>query len=167
MLFIKIEVIGMRYAWAIIFIVFILILALAGHWIYDNKQEQADAQQVLENYFKAVNDNNYEEQLRYLSPFQVNTLEQNRINCGSVPACEYLRINDISLNNSKIPKEEYLTHGRGTITKPYKVIIFDVDFELKRKLNGIDQDESIKDIWKYILIKQKENEPWKIDDCGV
>ena len=156
----------MRYAWVIIF-TFILILALGGYRIYDNKKEQADAQQVLENYFKAVNDNDYKEQLRYLSSFQVSTFEQNRINCGSVPECEYLRINDISLNNSKIAKEAYLTHGRGEITKPYKVIIFDVDFELKRKPNGIEPDESIKDIWKYILIKQKENDPWKIDDYGV
>lgn len=139
------------------------------HDLINNEQEEA--KQVLINYIKAVNDNNYDEQLRYLSSWKVNEFEQNRKRWNMIPKYEYIRIIKITPDNSEKSKEGYLIHGRGVITKPSRLVVFNVDLEYKLISNEVDPnvDEKVSTIpgeWKYFLIKEKDDDTWKIDDWG-
>lgn len=129
-------------------------------------KEREEAKQVLANYFNALNSNNYNEQLKYLSTAKVKEMEQNRTNWNIVPSYEYIRITNVAPDTSERSRDGYLINGRGQITKPSKLAIFNVDLEYKLKQNNIDQIKDEKVQWLYILIKEKENDTWKIDDWG-
>ena len=158
-----------RYIWPPILIIFLILAGYAVYSVYYTNREQAEARQVLERFLQAQNDNDYQEQLRCLSTISAKNLEEQRMKFGFIGmAWRYFKINKISLDNSKSEIESYLTHGHGEITRPYKVIIFDVNFEAKfGPHNGGVDGEILKATWKYFLIKEKENDPWKVDCYGV
>jgi hypothetical protein len=131
-----------------------------------SKAEWEEAKETITNYVKALNDNNYDEFLRYLSPSQVQSAEQNRIKHNIVPKYQYARVIKITPNDSEKNLDAYLKHGRGKDKKLSKLVIFKVDWEYKLSPNGIDENVDKKVSWKYILIKEKENDVWKIDDFG-
>lgn len=151
-----------------IIIIYILSLVLGGcsekHKIINNEQEEA--KQTLINYIGAINENNYDEQLRYLSRWKVNDYEQNRIRWGIIHKYEYMRVVNIALDDSENSRDGYLQHGRGKFTEPSKLLVFKVDLEFKPISNGIEPNVDSKVSWKYFLIKEKENDTWKIDDWG-
>ena len=151
----------MRFLCVIMCIIVLFLGGCSQNHEISNK-EREEAKQTLINYIKAVNDNNYEEQLRYLSPSRVNMFEQNRIRWNMVPKYEYIRIIKITPDNSKKSKDNY--------QGPYDIIaIFQVDLEYKLTPNEIDPNVEVKTVpgkWSYTLIKEKENDPWKIDGWG-
>ena len=51
-------------------------------------------------------------------------------------------------------------------TAYFDVTSFDVEFEISPKRNESDQN-IIKYLWRYILVKETENSPWLIDSWGV
>lgn len=133
--------------------------------------EQEEAKQTIINYIKACNDNNYDEQLRYLSRWKVNEFEQNRVRWNMIPQYEYIRVVKITTDDLEKSKDGYLKHGRGLITKPSKLVVFNVDIEFKLISDGVDPniDKSVSTIpgkWKYFLIEESDTETWKIDDWG-
>jgi len=131
-----------------------------------SKVELEEAKETIVNYIKALNDNNYDEYLRYLGSSSVKSAEQNRIKHNSVPKYEYARVIKITPDTSIKSRDAYLKYGRGKGTNSSKVAIFQVVWEYKLTPNGIDKDEDKKIEWKYILVKAKENDAWKIDDFG-
>lgn len=151
----------MRFLCIICIFIFFLGGCSQNRNIANNEQEEA--KQTLINYIKAVNDNDYEEQLRYLSSTRVKNFEQNRIRWGIVPKYEYIRIIKITPDNSKKSKDNY----QGAY---YKLAIFQVDLEYKLTPNGIDPDVEVETVpgqYRYYLIKEeKETDPWKIHSEG-
>lgn len=128
--------------------------------------ELEEAKETITNYIKALNDNNYNEYLRYLAPSSVQSAEQNRIKHNMVPKYEYARVIKIAPDNSLRNLDAYFNHGRGKDTKPSKIAIFKVDWKYKLSPNAIDENVDQNISWNYILIKEKENDDWKIDDFG-
>ena len=128
--------------------------------------EWEEAKETVANYIKALNDNNYDEYLRCLSTSKAQYAEQNRIKHNIVPKYKYARIIKVTPDDSKRNQDAYLEYGRGKVTKPSKLAIFKVDWEYKLSPNGIDESTDKKVSWKYIVIKETENDIWKIDDFG-
>ena len=158
----------MRFLRLLSILICILVIFLGGcsKNYKTSNNEREEAKQTLINYLKAVNENKYDEQLQYLSHWKVNEFEQNRIRWNVIPKYEYMRIVNITPDNSENSKKAYLVNGRGTITKPSKLAIFKVNLEYKLISEGAEPNGDKKVSWGYVLIKEKENDSWKIDDWG-
>ncbi|GAB6275444.1 MAG: hypothetical protein STSR0004_23120 [Peptococcaceae bacterium] len=77
---------------------------------------------------------------------------------------EYVKIINITPDESEKTKVDYMKHGGGQLTKPVNFASFDVDFEYKIIHPELDKKKLN---YSFDLIKEKENEPWKIDDWGI
>jgi len=77
-----------------------------------------------------------------------------------------MRIIKITPDDSEKSKDDYLKYGGGAIMKPSKLAIFQVDLEYKLKSMGAEPIGDKRVSWGYILIKEKENDPWKIAAWG-
>ncbi|HAG08588.1 MAG: hypothetical protein XD78_1987 [Desulfotomaculum sp. 46_296] len=161
----------------LLYIFFIIIpLFIAGcnisndHSSEKNKQAVSDkeeAKQTVIRYLKALNDNDYDEQLQYLSTRKRGEFEQDWVkrkeqNC--MVKYEYVKIINITPDESEKTKVGYMKHGGGQLTKPVDFASFDVDFEYKIIHPEVDKKKLN---YSFDLIKEKENEPWKIDDWGI
>jgi|GEM_PF-4463351 hypothetical protein len=158
----------------ILYIFFIIIpLLIAGCTISNNhggeKNKQAvsdkeEAKQTVIRYLKALNDNDYDEQLKCLSTRKRVAFEQDWARYNQKVKYEYVKIINITPDESEKTKVGYMKHGGGQLTKPFDFASFDVDFEYKIIYPEVDKKKLN---WSFDLIKEKENEPWKIDDMGI
>lgn len=160
------------------YIFFIVFLVFAGCTMSNNRDneknkpvvsDEEEAKQTVIRYLKAVNDNDYDEQLRYLSSKMVNMFEQDWKKYKV--KYEYVKITNITPDESEKSKVDYLKrevdyskHVGVQFTKPVGLAFFNVDFEYKIIYPGVDRKKLN---WKYTLIKEKENESWKIDGWGI
>ena len=166
----------------LLYIFFIIILLLiAGCTISNNhgseKNKQAisnkeDAKQTVIRYLKALNDNDYDKQLQCLSTRKRRQFEQDWVkrkeqNCDGqncMVKYEYIKIINITPDESEKTKVGYMKHGGGLLTKPVDFASFNVDFEYKIIYPKVDKKKLN---YSFDLIKEKENEPWKIDEWGI
>jgi len=161
-----------------LYIFFIVFLVFAGCTVPNNRDSEKNkpvvsdeekAKQTVIRYLKAVNDNDYDEQLRYLSTMKRSEFEQDWKKWNHYVKYEYVKIINITPDESEKSKVAYIKHGRGLLTKPVELEFFNVDLETKiiyPKVIYPEVDRK-KLNWSYTLIKEKENESWKIDDWGI
>lgn len=66
-------------------------------------------------------------------------------------------------------RDGYIRNGRGSInnTTSENLKVYNVDYEVKYKRDGIVPQDSGTYEWWYFLIRENKNSPWLIDDFGV
>ncbi len=120
-------------------------------------------QQVIENYFKYLNEKNKEALLttvteHFKSPNVVWGLEN----------LEYTKINSISKSVNSLDKDTYMKAGHGSTNsvKEENVKIYNVNYTVKYKTEEFPSHPSGNYIIKFIVIRKDMNSPWLIDDLG-
>lgn len=142
-------------------ILIILLSLLAGcaqHTVH--KTNELTAEQVVREHFHWRNAKN-------VSRVEETLTQTRRGIMWDFDKLEYLTLLSIEEDQSEIMKNGYMTSGRGSLLKPSAVKVFKVEYEVKYKGGYGSGQESGRYTWYYILIKEKEDSSWLIDDWGV
>ncbi|MBU3192354.1 DUF4829 domain-containing protein [Clostridium bowmanii] len=125
--------------------------------------------EVVEGFFKYYNQKNLE---------GMNTLTTEKYHSSEsywgFDNLEYIKVINIIEDTKKANKEVYLRQTKkGQIIDTEKekselenVTIFNVDFEVKYKKEGVGPTDSGRDKYSYTLIRKDKNSPWLISSFG-
>lgn len=130
-----------------------------------DKDEIESAKAVVEEYFRASNAKDRAAILKTVTPYQ----RRDNVVFASDDEST-ISVKNISFDPFDSARREYVTHGRGTVTKTAleNVIVFRVDYRVDfpdGKLHGAYSNNDY-DNWKMILVRDKKGGEWLIDDQG-
>lgn len=138
-----------------------------------NESEIEAAKQVLIRYLQAMNDNDFEENFNLLSSNQVSFHPTVSDLKASSYKYKYLKPVNVAYNNQETIHFAKLYSGCAVSGQPppepdkipYKVVVFNVELEYlvddpKAKVEKTGEG------YCYVLIQERENEPWKIHGRG-
>lgn len=146
-------------------------MILTGCTTQNSKNEKIDVallkpKEVVEGFFKYYNQKN-------LEGMNTFTTEKNQLS-WEFDNLEYIKVINIIEDTNKTNKEVYLRDmKKGQIIDMEKekselenVTIFNVDFYVKYKKEGIGPSDSGRDKYSYTLIRKEKNSPWLISAFG-
>ncbi|MFT5875781.1 MAG: hypothetical protein ACI8WT_004778 [Clostridium sp.] len=151
-----------------------MLIILTGCTTQNSKDKKIDVallkpKEVVEEFFKYYNQKNLE---------GMNTLTIEKFHSSEssweFDNLEYIKIINIIYDTNKTNKEVYLRQmKKGQIIDMDKkklelenVSIFNVDFEVKYKKEGVGPSDSGRDKYSYTLIRKDKNSPWLISSFG-
>lgn len=143
-------------------LLFLIILSLLLAVGCSSKQtgKEHDAKQVVTNFFKWYSEKN-------LDKMESLMLKQRKGIVWQLDKLEYVKLLKIEVDTAERSKKNYLTTGGGSLLKPYDVVIFNTEFDIKFNGGFAAGMDDGKYGWNYIVVKEKENSPWLIADWGM
>ncbi|OPZ92050.1 MAG: hypothetical protein BWY74_01762 [Firmicutes bacterium ADurb.Bin419] len=129
-----------------------------------NEADINEAKSVIEKYFKALREGNYEEFRSTLGSYQDDYVQQDRVkNILSVPRqIELVEVSQPGKYLKDIPPQNYISYFNKS---PYKTIIFHViyngNIDTSTSNNGNPND------YDFVLVKDDPDSEWKIHSWGV
>ncbi|WP_407309924.1 DUF4829 domain-containing protein [Desulfosporosinus sp. SB140] len=135
----------------ILFIMFVILVAGCSSKTSVTQDDINQAKKVVTNFFMALQSGNYDEANKALGRYMKGLYTADNISKWKprILSIEYPG----RFTNSHIPPESYkANYGRD----PYKSMNLYVEF----------MDETGKQGWDYILIKETKDSPWEIHDWG-
>jgi len=126
-------------------------------------------EEVIEGFLKCYN----QKDLKGMNAFTTEKYHSSESSWG-FDNLEYIKVINIIEDTNQANKEIYLRQmKKGQIIDMEKekselenVTIFNVDFEVKYKKEGVGPSDSGRDRYSYTLIRKDENSPWLISSMG-
>jgi hypothetical protein len=135
-----------------------------------NSQKQASEsqrllqpKQVVENYFKYLNEKNKKALFTTITEWQ----KAPNVEWG-FDVREYIKLISVKEETNPVFKEGYLSNGRGSINgvKKENVKIYKIEYNVKYKKGAVVAEESGTQQKWCTLIRKDKNSPWLIDEIG-
>ncbi|OAA88570.1 DUF4829 domain-containing protein [Clostridium ljungdahlii] len=126
-------------------------------------QQLLQPKQVVENYFKYLNEKNKKALFTTITEWQ----KAPNVEWG-FDVREYIKLISVNEETNPVFKEGYLSNGRGSINgvKKENVKVYKVDYDVKYKEDAITAEDNGKNTSWFFVVRKDKNSPWLIDSQG-